>query len=129
VETSASFEARSAPRSYPTERDFRYGSIAAGRGKLQVQPCPQCPVSDGRPEKRDLSLRAKNRHRLHSITLSARATSNGGSSIPSVFAVFRLMLNSNLVGWKMGMSAGLAPFRIWSTMSATRCPTSEALIP
>jgi len=27
------------------------GSIATGRGKLQVQPCPQCPVSDGRPEK------------------------------------------------------------------------------
>jgi hypothetical protein len=35
---------------------------------------------------------------IHSITLSARATSNGGSSIPRVFAVFRLMLNSNLVG-------------------------------
>jgi hypothetical protein len=29
----------------------REGSIATGRGKLQVQPCPQCPVSDGRPEK------------------------------------------------------------------------------
>ena len=55
---------------------------------------------------RDLQRWAKNRHRLHSITLSARATSNGGSSIPRVFAVFRLMLNSNLVGWKMGMSAG-----------------------
>ena len=24
-------------------------------GKLQVQPCPQCPVSDGRPEKGGLS--------------------------------------------------------------------------
>jgi len=31
--------------------DDRFGSIATGRGKLQVQPCPQCPVSDGRPEK------------------------------------------------------------------------------
>ena len=29
------------------------------RGKLQVQPCPQCPVSDGRPEKGGLSLRAQ----------------------------------------------------------------------
>jgi hypothetical protein len=29
----------------------RCGSIATGRGKPQVQPCPQCPVSDGRPEK------------------------------------------------------------------------------
>jgi hypothetical protein len=33
-------------------------SIATGRGKLQIQPCPQCPVSDGRPEKGGLSLRA-----------------------------------------------------------------------
>jgi hypothetical protein len=33
----------------------RIGSIATGRGKLQVQPCPQCPVSDGRPEKGGLS--------------------------------------------------------------------------
>jgi hypothetical protein len=31
------------------------GSIAPGRGKLQVQSCPQCPVSDGRPEKGGLS--------------------------------------------------------------------------
>ena len=31
------------------------GSIATGRGKLEVQPCPQCPVSDGRPEKGGLS--------------------------------------------------------------------------
>jgi hypothetical protein len=30
----------------------QHRSIATGRGKLQVQPCPQCPVSDGRPEKR-----------------------------------------------------------------------------
>jgi hypothetical protein len=41
-------------------RDFslayvRFGSIATGRGKLQVQPCPQCPVSDGRPERDGLS--------------------------------------------------------------------------
>ena len=28
-----------------------FGSIATGRSKLQVQECPQCPVSDGRPEK------------------------------------------------------------------------------
>jgi transposase len=27
------------------------GSIATGQGKLQVQPCPQCRVSDGRLEK------------------------------------------------------------------------------
>ena len=32
-----------------------------GRGKLQIQQCPKCPVSDGRPEKGGLSLRANNR--------------------------------------------------------------------
>ena len=35
--------------------DIRSGSLATGRGKLEVQPCPQCPVSDGRPEKGGLS--------------------------------------------------------------------------
>jgi hypothetical protein len=34
-------------------------SIATGRGKLQLKPCPQCPVSNGRPEKGGLSLRAQ----------------------------------------------------------------------
>ena len=35
------------------------GHSRLGGGKLQVQPCPQCPVSDGRPEKGGLSLRAQ----------------------------------------------------------------------
>ena len=39
-------------------RSCRFGSITTGRGKLQIQPCPQCTVSDGRLEKGDLSLRA-----------------------------------------------------------------------
>jgi hypothetical protein len=34
------------------------GHERQGGGKLQVQQCPQCPVSDGRPEKGGLSLRA-----------------------------------------------------------------------
>jgi hypothetical protein len=32
--------------------------MAQPRGKLQVQPCPQFPVSDSPPEKGGLSLRA-----------------------------------------------------------------------
>jgi hypothetical protein len=31
------------------------GHERLGGAKLQVQPCPQCPVSDGRPEKGGLS--------------------------------------------------------------------------
>jgi hypothetical protein len=38
------------------------GHERLGEGKLQVQQCPQCPVSDGRPEKGRLSLRARKRH-------------------------------------------------------------------
>jgi hypothetical protein len=34
--------------------DDRFGSIATGSNRRQVQRCPLCPVSDGRPEKRDL---------------------------------------------------------------------------
>jgi hypothetical protein len=38
---------------------FGDGSFATGRGKLQIQQCPQCAVSDGRPEKGGLSLSAQ----------------------------------------------------------------------
>ena len=49
---------------------------------------------------------------FHSITWSARASSIGGTSMPSAFAVFRLITNSNLVDCTTGRSAGLAPLRI-----------------
>ena len=51
----------------------------------------------------------------HSITSSARASSDGGNSRPSALAVFRLMRNSNLVGCSTASSPGLAPFSILST--------------
>src|SRR5215831_17734968 len=47
----------------------------------------------------------------HSITSSASASSVGGISRPSVFAVFRLMTNSNLVACITGRSAGFSPLR------------------
>ena len=50
----------------------------------------------------------------YSITSSARARSDGGTSIPSDFAVLRLMASKNLVGCSIGSSAGLAPLRIRS---------------
>src|SRR5262249_55048295 len=56
--------------------------------------------------------------RTHSITSSARASSMGGTSRPSAFAVVRLMTRSNLVGCSTGMSPGFAPRRILSTYSA-----------
>src|SRR5262245_23179800 len=50
---------------------------------------------------------------FHSITSSAMASKPGGKVRPSVFAVFRLITNSNFVGWTTGKSAGFAPLRIF----------------
>ena len=58
----------------------------------------------------------------HSITSSARASSDGGTSMPSALAALRLMTSSNLVGCSTGRLAGDAPFRILSTYSAARRP-------
>jgi hypothetical protein len=56
-----------------------------------------------------------NKLRCYSITSSARASSVGGTSRPSAFAVLRLMTSSNLVGCITGKSAGLSPLRILPT--------------
>ena len=52
---------------------------------------------------------------FHSITSSVRASSDTGISRPSAAAVFRLMINSNLVANCTGSSAGFSPLRIRST--------------
>src|SRR5262245_59610909 len=51
----------------------------------------------------------------HSITSSARASSVGGTSMPSALAVLRLMTSSYLVGACTGRSAGFSPLRMRST--------------
>ncbi len=53
----------------------------------------------------------------YSIISSARASRVGGISIPSAFAVWRLMVTSNLVGCLTGRSADLAPLRIQAESS------------
>ena len=55
------------------------------------------------------------RERVHSITRSARSSTEGGIVSPSVLAVLRLITSSNFVGCSIGRSAGFAPFRILST--------------
>src|SRR5262245_4910002 len=52
---------------------------------------------------------------LHSITSSARASSEGGTSMPSALAVLRLSTSSYLVGACTGRSAGFSPLRMRST--------------
>ena len=54
-------------------------------------------------------------HRFYSITSSARASSVGGTMMPSALAVLRLIAISSLVGCSTGRSAGLAPLNILST--------------
>jgi hypothetical protein len=49
------------------------------------------------------------RSAFHSITSSARASSVGGISRPSAFAVLRLITSSSLVGRCMGRSPGFSP--------------------
>ena len=50
--------------------------------------------------------------KIYSITSSARASRVGGTAMPSVFAVFKLIANSNFVGCMTGRSAGFSPFSI-----------------
>ena len=48
---------------------------------------------------------------LYSITSSAQAEIAPGTSIPSAFAVVKLITNSNLTIWKTGSSPALSPLR------------------
>src|SRR4030095_1221590 len=67
--------------------------------------------------------------RLHWMTISARATTDGGIVIRSAFAVFSLTTSSNVVGCSTGRSAGFAPRRILSTYTAARCQAPGILVP
>src|SRR5262249_6418412 len=53
--------------------------------------------------------------RGHSITSSARASTEAGTSSPSALAVLRLMTSSYLVGAWTARSAGFSPLRMRST--------------
>src|SRR5262250_4000286 len=66
---------------------------------------------------------------LHSITSSARASSVGGTSMPSALAVFRLMTSSYWVGACTGRSAGLVPRRTFPVKMPTRWYASARLLP
>src|SRR6516162_6450944 len=65
----------------------------------------------------------------HSITSSARASSDGRIVRPSAVAVIRLMTRSNLIGCSTGKLAGFAPRRILSTKSPARRNRSGTFAP
>jgi hypothetical protein len=58
--------------------------------------------------------------RIHSMISSARVNTGCGIVRPSVLAVLRLMISSNVVGCSTGRSAGFAPLRILSTYAVER---------
>src|SRR6516165_9072178 len=61
------------------------------------------------PGAREVSLLNLPSH--HSITLSARSTSEGGTSKPMPFAACRLIANSNVVGCLTGTSLAFSPLK------------------
>src|ERR1700674_2580288 len=68
---------------------------------------------DERPRRRHAAEQRDELPPPHSITSSARASSEADTVSPSVLRVLRLMTSSNLVGCITGSSAGFAPLRIW----------------
>src|SRR6185295_18753466 len=83
-----------------------------------------CPAIDY-PDQRHRLLRARSERQCrcasnrrdeiappHSITSSAVASNCGWNSKPRVFAVLRLMTNSNLADCITGILAGFSPFRM-----------------
>src|SRR5262249_31926868 len=73
-----------------------------------------------RPRRRAAKQRDERAPLHHSITSSARASTEAGRSRPSALAVVKLMTKSNLVGCSTGISAGFAPRRTLSINSAAR---------
>ena len=68
-----------------------------------------------RPRRRRAAEQRDELAALHSITSSARASSDGGTVRPSALAVLRLITSSILVGLSMGSSCGFEPLSILST--------------
>ena len=51
-------------------------------------------------------------HKVYSITSSARPSSEFGTLMPSVFAVFRLRISSTFIACCTGRSEGFSPWRM-----------------
>ena len=71
----------------------------------------KCPLSakTGREQMQQTNVRQCG----YSITSSASASNLSGIARPSIFAVLRLITNSNLVDCSTGRSAGFTPLRIF----------------
>jgi hypothetical protein len=105
---------------WPTRLPQRVISLGGdrGRGSVYVRSTSDrveilCTAAkDAKCQKPTYALQQRT---AYSITSSARASSVGGTSMPSAFAVFKLMASSYLVGACTGRSAGFSPLRMRST--------------
>src|SRR5262249_47045723 len=100
------------PRSWLAERRWRATRLSASS--------PPVRARRERPRRRRPADQGDELAPLHSISSSARSRNDSGIVRPSPLAVVRLMTRSNFVGCSTGMSAGLAPCKILSTISAVR---------
>src|SRR5262249_17416081 len=87
-----------------------------GFGKRHQHAHPPHPVGllrlrRERPRSRAAEERDERAPGRHSITSSARASSIGGTPMPSALAVLRLITSSYLVGCWTGRLAGFSPLR------------------
>src|SRR5439155_24850689 len=86
-------------------------------------------ASRQRPRSRCAAQKRDELAPLHSITSSARSSSDVGTSTASAFAVLRFTTSSNLVGCSTGRSPGFAPLKILSTKTADRRNRSRKSTP
>ena len=77
--------------------------------------CGKAVSAGGRKTCTQPDFMRRSKQRRYSITSSARASSVGGTSRSSAFAVLRLSTVSYLVGACTGRSAGFSPLRMRST--------------
>src|SRR4029453_8250351 len=101
------------------EHRLERGEIAAAHGRVAlVFEGEDFLVAAHRQNSLAVSTRASSLLRLHSITSSARKSTEGGMVRSRDFAVLRFTANSNFVGCSTGRSAGLTPLRTLATMIA-----------
>src|SRR5207248_10621074 len=98
--SKSTFAERVAARAYVSNRHFR----DMPRLRIQVSLRARAVTRPTLPKGRNLTP-SLTRLSLHSITSSARRRCVGGLVQPQVFAVLRLIANSNFVGCSTGRSA------------------------
>jgi len=104
-----------------TESEYALRMSASGQQRRIGPTCNSCahhPISADivEPPLRANSCREHVQQTTsYSITASARCWRNIGTSRPSVLAVLRLIVSSNLTGAWIGSSLGFSPLRMRST--------------